>query len=107
MALDKKNNLIDDEALNDVSGGVMALSASSLTTLNNEIVDLTNMSTDILSLTNVGDSAMKQFYLAGEAMSPNDLIDAQNFIKETGQPLTNLNDLRTWAKKLKKRKIDS
>ena len=40
-------------------------------------------------------------------MSPNDLIDAQNFIKETGQPLTNLNDLRTWAKKLKKRKIDS
>lgn len=40
-------------------------------------------------------------------MSPNDLIDAQNFIKETGQPLANLNDLRTWAKVFKKRKIDS
>ena len=40
-------------------------------------------------------------------MSPNDLIDAQNYVKETGRSLTNLDDLRTWAKKLKKRKIDS
>lgn len=37
-------------------------------------------------------------------MSPNVLIDAQNFIKETGQSLTNLNDLRTWAKVFKKNK---
>ena len=40
-------------------------------------------------------------------MSPNDLIDAQNFIKETGEPLTNLYDLRTWDKAFKNRKIDS